>query len=324
MDGFRPSHCNCGFTVPTINGIHQFTGDAPVVAEGDGLKWFGYEQVGINYEPQLLYNKEGDTIGSSHNLAAFLGDGKVVLDIGAGMGKSAISFALAGLKVIAVDISQTMLEQAVQRASRHNVQQIIFARMNGYKLELADSSVDAVLEVDMLHQVDQPELVMAEILRVLKPDGYFLQYGGWTAAPYTPEQQAANATYDDTLKDLQDYYDKAIYELGFTGPLFESWQQADECKAKNFTLHTTLQDTGCYDSQNLIWTLSMGLHKTKTRAAGAKQLIPDAIHETTWAKTDAYAKEKYGDNYENMQRRWNSRSGIVVYKKFSWSKISTN
>jgi len=315
MDGFPPGRCHCGFTVSMVGSVCQFTNDAPVVTEGDGLKWFGYEQVGTNYEPGFLYNKESDTIGCSQNLANFLGKGKVVLDIGAGLGKSAISFALAGLKVIAADISQVMLEEATQRAKQHNASGIVFARMNGYKLQLANNSVDAVLEVDMLHQVNQPELVMAEIMRVLKPNGFFLQYGGWTTSPYTPEQKAANETYNNAAKDLQDYYDKAIYELGFSGPLFQSWEQAGECKAKNFTLYTTLKDTGCYDSQNLIWTLGMGLHKIKTRAAGAKQLIPDEIHEAAWAKLDAYAKEKYSNNYENMQRHWNSRSGIVVYKK---------
>jgi hypothetical protein len=58
----------------------------------------------------------------------------------------------------------------------------------------------------------------------------------------------------------------------------------------------------------------MGLHKTRTRAAGAKQLIPEGMHETVWAKTDAYAKEKYGEDYLNIKRYVNNRSGILVYK----------
>jgi ubiquinone/menaquinone biosynthesis C-methylase UbiE len=280
--------------------------------------WLGYEQVGGNYEPGYIYNKEADTIGNSDNLASFLGDGKVVLDVGAGLGASAISFALAGLKVVAADISQAMLASAVKRAERHGVpaNQIVFARMNGYKLALADNSVDAVLEVDMLHQVNRPELVMAEILRVLKPEGYFLQYGAWTTVPpYTDKQQAINAKYNDAQKDIQDFYNNALAEAGFNGALFSSWEQADECKRRNFILHTTLADTGCYDVQNLIWTLGMGLHKTKTRAAGAKQLIPDEMHIAVWTKTDEYAREKYGEDYENIHRFSTNRSGFHVYKR---------
>jgi len=314
-EGFPPKRCACSFELPIINSVYQFTNDAPFMTEGDGLKWLGYEHVGVNYEPGYFYNMEADFIGSSYNLVVFLGDGKVVLDIGAGLGASAISFAHAGMKVIAADISQVMLESAVKRAEQHNVpsNQIIFARMNGYKLTIADNSVDAVLELDMLHQVDQPELVIAEIMRVLKPDGYFLQYGAWTGAPYTNEQQATNEIYDNTQKDIQGFYEKALYEAGFAG-IFSTWDRVAECKRKKFVLHTTLEDTGCYDVKNLVWTLNMGLHKIKTRAAGGKHLIPDEMHDEVWAKTDAYARKKYGDDYENKKRYFNNRSGILVYK----------
>jgi SAM-dependent methyltransferase len=316
MKGFPVDFCDCGAKAEVINGVYQFTDDAPFSIDTKGLMWLGYEQVGTNYEPWYFHNKENDVIGSSDKLAAFLGVGKVVLDIGAGLGASSISFALAGVRVIAADISQVMLESAAERAVLHGVpdEHILFARMNGYKLVLADNSVDAVLEVDMLHQVNQPELVMAEILRVLKPDGYFLQYGAWTTAPpYTEKQQAANKKYNDAQGDIQDYYNKALAEAGFNGFLFSAWEQADQCK-RNFTLHTTLTDTGCYDAQNHIWTLEMGLHKTKTRATGAKQLIPEAMHNAAWNKTHAYAVKKYGVNYEKIQRAYTNRSGILAYK----------
>ena len=318
LKGFPPPPCDCGDALPVTGGVYQFTEDVPFATDMNGLMWLGYEQVGENYEPGYVYNKEADTIGNSDSLASFMGNGKVVLDIGAGLGASAISFALAGLKVIAADISQAMLESAVKRAERHSVpaNQIVFARMNRYKLALADNSVDAVIEVDMLHQVNRPELVMAEILRVLKPEGYLLQYGAWTTVPpYTDKQQAANAKYNDAQKDIQDFYNNALAEAGFTGSLFSNWEQADECKKQNFTLHTTLAETGCYDVQNLIWTLGMGLYKTKTRAAGAKQLIPDAMHNAAWVKTDKYARGKYGADYENIHRFFTNRSGIHVYTR---------
>ena len=316
MDGLPPRGCECGFIALVIDGVYQFTDDAPISAKGDGVKWLGYEQVGENYEPGYIHNKEADTIGGSRNLADFLGSGKMVLDIGAGMGASAISFALAGLKVIAADISQAMLKLAVKRAKQHGVpaNQITFARMNGYKLAMDDNSVDAVLEVDMLQQVNLPEQVFEEILRVLKPNGCFLQYGGWSMASYTEKQQAANAYFCSAEKDLLDYYDKALCECGYAGRLFSSWEQAAKCKNKYLDLCTTLKNTGCYDVNNLIWTLDMGLHKTKTRASGAKQLIPDEVHEAAWAKTDAYAKNKYGNDYMSIKRYWNNRSGIAVYK----------
>jgi hypothetical protein len=59
----------------------------------------------------------------------------------------------------------------------------------------------------------------------------------------------------------------------------------------------------------------MGLHKTKTRAAGQKQLIPDDIHNDAWAKTDEYAKNKYGEDYESISRFYSQTGGMVLYKR---------
>jgi ubiquinone/menaquinone biosynthesis C-methylase UbiE len=315
--GFIPAGCKCGFSVPVVNGVYRFTDDEPIAAAGKELQWLGYEQVGENFEPGYVYDRNADTIGHSHNLAAFLGDGKVVLDIGTGLGASAVSFALAGLKVIAADISQVMLEAAFRRAGQHNVVQgqILFARMNGYRLALADSSVDAVLEVDMLQQVNRPDLVIAEILRVLKPEGFLLQYGGGASAPYTAAEQSANEHYNAVLGDLQDYYDAAVKAAGYTEALFSSWNEAAQEVAGHFAVAATLEDTGCYDVKGKVWTLAMGLHKTKTRASGSKQLIPDAVHETAWAKTDAYAREKYGEDYGSIPRYFNSRSSIIALSR---------
>jgi len=296
-----------------INGVYQFTDDAPISTESDGLQWLGYECVGENYEPAYFHDKASDTIGDSDNLANFLGEGKVVLDIGAGLGGHSISFALSGLKVIAADISQTMLESAVERAKRHNADGIIFARMNGYKLALADNSIDAVLELDMLQQVDRPDLVINEIKRVLKPDGFLLQYyGAIRELSYTKAQEADNTKYNAALKDIQTYYDTQIQESGYKSNLFSSWEQAGNSIKENFVPVKTIANTGMYKADNRKWPLKWGLHKLKTRASGAKSLMSKEIHDTAWAKTHAYAIDTYGEGYEEIYRWFNQESGIVV------------
>ena len=316
LSGFMPSVCGCGYTVPVINGVYQFTKDKPISVKGDGLKWLGYENVGENYEPGYVYHKDTDSVGNSDYLAEFIGGDKMILDLGAGLGVTSISFARSGMRVIAADISQAMLEIAVKRARKHNVSdKIIFARMNGYKLELADGSVDAVIAVDMLHQVDRPELVIKEILRVLKPDGYFLQYGGSKSLGYTDEQQAANQRYNEAQKDIQSFYDSLITEAGYAEPPFSSWEAAANCIKENFAEFKTLEKTGAYGGENLMeWRLKAGIHKVKTRASGSKQLIPDDIHNDAWAKTDNYARTKYGENYEDMIRYYNFTYSMVLYK----------
>jgi ubiquinone/menaquinone biosynthesis C-methylase UbiE len=316
LNGFIPLKCECGFSVTVINGVYQFTNDSPISIEGDGLKWLGYENVGENYEPGYVFNKDDDNVGSSKELAEFMGNDKIILDLGAGLGGSSISFALAGLRAIGADISQAMLEAAIKRAQKHNVpdDKIIFVRMNGYKLELADNSVDVVIAIDVLHQVDRPELVMEEIKRVLKPDGFFLQYGGGKNLGYTEEQQTANTRYNEAQKDIQSFYDKIIIETGYGELPFSSWDKAADSIKENFVEFITIEDTGMYGANNMEWPLKLGLHKIKTRASGSKQLIPDEIHNEAWARTDEYAKSKYGENYDGMTRYLNFTSGMILYK----------
>ncbi|HBL84732.1 MAG: hypothetical protein A2Y17_01925 [Clostridiales bacterium GWF2_38_85] len=317
IKGFIPSKCSCGYSIPVLNGVYQFTNDVPISVKGNGLKWLGYEKVGENYEPGYVYNKDNDSVGNSDYLAEFIGDGKIVLDIGAGLGGSSISFALSGVSAIAADISQFMLEKAVERAQKHITPQekIIFVRMNGYKLELTDNSVDAVIAVDMLHQVNHPELVIAEIKRVLKPNGYFLQYGGGRSLGYTEEQQSANLRYNEAQKDIHSFYDSIINEAGYAEPPFSSWEKSADCIKENFVEYKRIENTGLYGANNMKWQLRLGLHKIKTRASGLKQLIPDEIHNDAWARTDIYAKSKYGESYEDMTRYFNFTEGMILYKQ---------
>ena len=314
LSGFIPTNCNCGYNPPIINGVYQFTNDEPIAVDANGPRWLGYEYVGENYRPDYAHNKGLKIAGNYENLANYLGRDKIILDIGAGLGEVSITLALSGLKAIAADISQAMLEAAAKRAQINNAPQdkIIFARMNGYKLQLADNSVDAVFEADALRQVDQPELIVAEILRVLKPNGYFLQYGGKSLG-YTTEQEAANIRYDNALTDIENFYEHLISEAGCSEPPFSSWEKAEQCIRENFTEYKTIDDTGAWWRNNIKWPLKLGLHKTKTRASGSKQLIPDDIHNAAWAKTDAYAKSNYGEDYESISRYFNSTSGLKLF-----------
>lgn len=317
LSGFKPSKCLCGYSIPIVNGVYQFTTDEAISLEANGLKWLGYEIVGENYEPGYYYNKDKDNIMPSYYLAEFLGENKVILDIGAGLGGSSISFALSGIYTIAADISQLMLEKAIERARRSNTPQdkIIFVRMNGYKLEIENSSIDAVIAVDMLHQVDRPELVVEEIKRVLRHDGYFIQYGAVKSLGYTQEQVAANNRYNEALRDIESYYNKIICDAGYGEPPFSSWEKAEECIRDNFVEYKRFENSGIYSGSNMKWTLKFGLHKIKTKASGYKQLIPDEIHNEAWSKTDSYAKSKYGENYEEISRYYNFTSNMILYRK---------
>ena len=95
-----------------------------------------------------------------------------ILDYGCGPGGFSIAAAeLVGGngKVYAADILPIALMNVQKRASRHalaNIETIHTDRATG----LEDGSVDLVLLYDILHGLADPDSVLAELHRVLKPD----------------------------------------------------------------------------------------------------------------------------------------------------------
>jgi malonyl-CoA O-methyltransferase len=147
----------------------------------------------------------------------------VVVDLGAGTGR-----ATAELKrryrratVIALDIAPGMLREA----RRHFGLFRRFERVCGdvLRLPLADASVDIVVSNLMLQWCDELDVALAEIRRVLKPDGFF---AFTTFGPDTlKELRAAWAVADghshvNTFIDMHDVGD-ALGRAGLTEPVLD-------------------------------------------------------------------------------------------------------
>lgn len=100
-----------------------------------------------------------------------------VLDLGTGNGRNLIYFAdHFGMKGIGYDISEEGIKQA-QKSAAHLGDRVQFAvRSISDMLPLPDESVDLVLDLMASHflKEGEREAYRAEVLRVLKPDGYML------------------------------------------------------------------------------------------------------------------------------------------------------
>lgn len=94
-----------------------------------------------------------------------------VMDLGAGDGY--ISRAVAGYvkKVVAVDISAEMLRELHKKAENDNILNIEMLESDGCDVPVENSSVDIVCANMYLHHIDDPELAIKEMNRVLKPNG---------------------------------------------------------------------------------------------------------------------------------------------------------
>ena len=92
-----------------------------------------------------------------------------MLELGCGTGHWTELFVNTGFDVIATDISDAMLRQAIEK----NLDAEILKADAG-ELPFKNESFDVVASVTMIEFVNSKDVVLSEIYRVLKPGGYLL------------------------------------------------------------------------------------------------------------------------------------------------------
>jgi SAM-dependent methyltransferase len=119
--------------------------------------------------PALLINFA--TVLQGLNLAP----GLRLLDFGAGTGWTSRYLTQLGCEVIVLDVSAAALRIAEELYRRQPVigQQADpqFLRFDGYEIDLPDASVDRILCFDSFHHAPNPDHVLREFARVLRPGG---------------------------------------------------------------------------------------------------------------------------------------------------------
>lgn len=96
-----------------------------------------------------------------------------MLDLGAGMGGFAVAAAREGAIVTACEYNPAYCKIISLRAERHSLS-LPVANAAGEYLPLPDSCFDVVVSWDVIEHVQSPEHMLAEIARVLRPDGRVL------------------------------------------------------------------------------------------------------------------------------------------------------
>lgn len=92
--------------------------------------------------------------------------GERILDVAAGTGTSSAALAKTGADVIALDFSAGMVDEGRRRHSG-----LTFVQGDAEKLPFGDSEFDAVTISFGLRNVQNPDVALAEMYRVLKPGG---------------------------------------------------------------------------------------------------------------------------------------------------------
>jgi 2-polyprenyl-3-methyl-5-hydroxy-6-metoxy-1,4-benzoquinol methylase len=94
-----------------------------------------------------------------------------VADFGCGSGVLSVSLARWARSVVAIDQNEEALAQARARAKEEGLRNISFVREDLHALSLKDARLDLVVLSQSLHHVEEPEAVLREAARLLRPKG---------------------------------------------------------------------------------------------------------------------------------------------------------
>lgn len=104
-------------------------------------------------------------------IETLIGDvsGKRVLDLGCGSGTHSLWLAQRGAHVVGLDLSQTMVSLAQERASELDVHADFRVADIREPLAFSEATFDVVLSSTALHYVEDIDSTMKDVARVMKP-----------------------------------------------------------------------------------------------------------------------------------------------------------
>lgn len=147
--------------------------------------------------------------------------GKKVLDYGCGNGVHSIFPARQGAEVIGIDLSETSLKIARERAKKEGVEdKIEFLLMDCESLKFPDNSFDIIFDGGTFSSLDLKK-VLPELARVLKPDGSLIGIETFGHNPLTNLKRKLNKKTGkrtdwavdhivrmESLKEAENYFGK--------------------------------------------------------------------------------------------------------------------
>jgi ubiquinone/menaquinone biosynthesis C-methylase UbiE len=94
-----------------------------------------------------------------------------ILDVASGTGHLALALAEVAGQVHSLDLTEAMQAEAVRECGKRGLKNMTFKIGNAEDLPYADGTFDKVTSRFAFHHFLHPEKALAEMLRVLKPDG---------------------------------------------------------------------------------------------------------------------------------------------------------
>lgn len=188
-----------------------------------------YEQDWVRNLAEDIFHPGGEELTQKTITAMNLHPGASIADLGCGTGTSALMLADdPGLNVNAIDLSADNIKRAQDRLSSANKTPgyVRFQQADAHELPFEDAQFDGVLAECTFSLFANQETVLAEVRRVLKPDGQLgitdMAVGGplpddiasvvapWTCLVDAVDQQAYADTFTGAGFEIREFSDESI------------------------------------------------------------------------------------------------------------------
>lgn len=117
--------------------------------------------------------------------------GQTVIDYGCGPARYTRRIANAIGEngwLIATDIHPMAIQQVERKIKKYRLTNTQAVLSNGYSCPVADSTADVVLSLDMFHMVEEPNALLREFSRIVKPSGVVIIEDGHQPREQTKEK----------------------------------------------------------------------------------------------------------------------------------------
>lgn len=157
---------------------------------------------------------------AGHDLEAMvksvpLAGDEALLDVGAGVGHTAIAFSPFVKQCTGIDVTEEMVKTAALYAKEKNACNVTFLQGDAEKLDFPDASFDIVTCRFAAHHFPDISRAMSEIARVLKPGGSFI-----LVDHHAPEDKALDQ-FINLLNQMRDPSHVREYSLAEWNKWFE-------------------------------------------------------------------------------------------------------
>jgi len=159
--GYRCS--SCGHEFPVVRGVARFV-PPNNYADSFGYQWHRYSTTQLDRTGRQ--QSENDFAVRTGLRPADL-KGKMVLDVGCGMGRFAEVATRWGANVVGIDLSNAV-EKAVQNLADRD---FLGLQADVFRLPFAPESFDCIYSVGVLHHTPNCEEAFSALPRLLKPGG---------------------------------------------------------------------------------------------------------------------------------------------------------